>query len=263
MDPISRRKKYKRSIPFKTGYLAGPPAKSIFFNCLSSFAAFFLMVLALPLFILVALVLKIKDGGPIIYSGVRLGLNKEQFTMFKFRTLPVNAQQIIGGDLLSGKHRTMVSPLTKFLRDTRLDELPQLFNVLKGDMVFIGPRPVRPEVYEERCKHIKNYDRRFQVKPGLIGYSQLFTPHSSPKRLRSLIDNKYLTRKRFFLWDYLIVFYTAAVVIDKILVSGWHYIKEHLIKEKILKLYTNKRALHRISHPSFTAEILRSDGDRY
>jgi hypothetical protein len=77
-----------------------------------------------------------------------------------------------------------------WLRASRLDELPQLFNVLKGDMSFVGPRPDRPELYEARCRHIRDYDRRFEVKPGLVGYAQLFTPHAAPREIRVAVDNK-------------------------------------------------------------------------
>ena len=104
--------------------------------------------------------------------------------MYKFRTLPVGAQKKIGSKLLSFRHCKLPF-FSKFLRDTRLDELPQLFNIMKGEMDFLGPRPLRPEIYDHMCKGITNYDLRFNVRPGLVGYSQLFTPHSSPKRIRA------------------------------------------------------------------------------
>jgi hypothetical protein len=83
----------------------------------------------------------------------------------------------------------------RFLRNTRLDELPQIFNIIRGDLSLIGPRPVRVEIYEKYYNTIPNYELRFTVKPGLIGYSQLLTPHNSPKRMRSLINYNYIKNK--------------------------------------------------------------------
>lgn len=144
---------------------------------------------------IIPLLIKLTGPGPVFYRGVRLGLNKRPYVMYKFRTLHPDAQQIIGASLVTERHK-LVTPIGDFLRETRLDELPQLINVLKGDMNLVGPRPERPEIYEYICKSIPGYDKRFEVRPGVIGYAQLFTPHNSPKRLRSMIDRNYHTRKR-------------------------------------------------------------------
>ncbi|KKR31050.1 MAG: Sugar transferase [Candidatus Gottesmanbacteria bacterium GW2011_GWC2_39_8] len=188
--------------------------------------------------------IKLKDGGPIFYQGVRLGRNKKPFTMYKFRTLIPDAQKIIGAELLSSKHN-VVAPWGKFLRDSRLDELPQLFNILKSDMDFVGPRPERPEIYEKICKHIKGYDKRFDTKPGLIGFSQLFTPHSSPKRIRTLIDNRLLVKKQDLLWDTSIIIYTILVVVVTTCYKIFK-ICNKVLKNKILGMYSEKRVLERV-----------------
>jgi len=154
------------------------------------FLSLLLLVMASPLFLILPLLIKWQDGGPAFYRGERMGKDKEPFYMYKFRTLIEGAESQVGGALLNHGHQ-LQTPLGRFLRDSRIDELPQLFNVLCGDMSFFGPRPERKAVYEEQCKHIPGYDKRFQVKPGVMGYSQVFTPHSTPKRLRSSIDNGY------------------------------------------------------------------------
>ena len=164
--------------------------------------------------------------------------------MYKFRTLPLGAQAKIGGQPLSYKHG-MTTPLTKFIRDTRLDELPQLFNILKGEMNYIGPRPVRPEVYEKMCKQIPGYDFRFSVKPGLIGFSQVFTPHSSPKRVRAIIDNQLVAKKRNIFSAAAIFIYTVLVVLKEILTKGFHIVGKAL-KTKLLRMYREIRRLERI-----------------
>lgn len=154
-----------------------------------------LILAASPFFVGIAVAIKVTAGSPVLYRGKRLGLKKQSFTMYKFRTLAVGAEEILGSELFTRRlaaDTALEHGLGKFLRDTRLDELPQLFNVLKGDMNFIGPRPLRPAVYEKWCQVIANYDHRFEVKPGLIGFSQVITPHNSPKRIRSLIDNRFI-----------------------------------------------------------------------
>lgn len=135
-----------------------------------------------------------QNKGPFLYKGDRLGIDKKIFKMFKIRTLELDTESYIDSDVLppcSGKELKFGS----FLRWTRLDELPQIFNIIKGDMSFVGPRPVRPALYDKVKKDIPNYDNRFMVKAGLIGYAQLFTPHSAPKRLRSLFTNRYIKKK--------------------------------------------------------------------
>jgi lipopolysaccharide/colanic/teichoic acid biosynthesis glycosyltransferase len=157
--------------------------------------ALLLLLPALPLIFLIGILVYSTDGRPVLYRGVRLGQGKRPFVMYKFRTLVRGADEIIGADLLSRRlaaEAKLEHRFGKFLRDTRLDELPQLFNVIKGDMSFFGPRPVRPEVYSKLCHSIPGYDMRFGTKPGLVGYSQVLTPHGSPKRIRSLIDNRFV-----------------------------------------------------------------------
>jgi lipopolysaccharide/colanic/teichoic acid biosynthesis glycosyltransferase len=202
------------------GLLAGPGGyepfnrwSEGFYSLSNQLLSLAFLILLAPLFLVLAVVLKIVyRGGPIIYRGVRLGRKKQPFVMYKFRTLPLDAQRVIGDSLLSSRHQ-MTTPLTEFLRSTRLDELPQLFNVLKRDMDFIGPRPERPEIYEKLCRHLKGYDLRFRVRPGLVGYSQLFTPHSAPKRLRVLIDNKYVCKPRNIFWDIAVVGFTGVTLL--------------------------------------------------
>lgn len=213
----------------------------------NSFFACFFLILGSPFMLFIAIVNKLVLRGPIFYHGVRLGLHKRPFVMFKFRTLPLDAQQIIGAHLLSTtSHGTqMLNPWTRFLRDSRLDELPQLFNILKGDMNFIGPRPERPEVYEEMCKHLPNYDLRFLVKPGLIGVSQLFTPHSTPKRVRTMIDNQLVFQKQPVGWVMALTFYTGLIVLKKAVSKG-SFLIWRAISTKIVKKYQDMRRLERI-----------------
>ncbi len=206
--------------------------------------ALLLIVLTLPIFVFLWLLVWIVEGRPVLYRGFRLGLHKKPFIMYKFRTLVHDAETILGADLV-GSHQGLVTPLGKFLRDTRLDELPQLFNVLKGDMDFVGPRPERPAVYEKICRHIRDYDRRFEVKPALIGFSQLYTPHGTPKRIRTLIDNRLLHKKQLFLWDVWIVFATGLVVLRTTFVRLASALWD-LVQERVFRRYREKRESDRV-----------------
>ena len=250
---------------YKGGYLKVFSVVNKIFNFL---IALFLTLLSSPLFLMIAILIKVQDGGPVFYAGTRLGLKKKSFTMYKFRTLIQGADKIIGAEILDKtRHRVMI-PLGRFLRETRLDELPQLLNILKGDMDFVGPRPVRPEIYEKFGRHIRGYDKRFVVKPGLIGYSQLFTPHSSPKRIRVLIDNKLVEKKQKFIWDFAVVFFTMLVVAKKILHTGIKFLWNDIVKVKILHRYREKRSVQRVKlknaavyiGPALKSSVLNSDG---
>lgn len=208
------------------------------------------LILILPgisVFFIIGIIIKRQDGGAVFYRGIRLGRNKKPFVMYKFRTLVPDAELEIGAELLSHKHR-IVTKSGKFLRDARLDELPQLFNIIKGDMDFLGPRPERPAIYEKYCKHIPGYDKRFAIKPGLLGYAQLFTPHSSPKRMRTLIDNYFLLKKRRLSWEIYMVLKTVITINVVIFSKAATYLWDGFVKRNIMKQYhREKRELARLA----------------
>jgi lipopolysaccharide/colanic/teichoic acid biosynthesis glycosyltransferase len=204
-----------------------------------------LLVLGFPLLAFLYVLVLFSSGRPVLYRGERLGKDKKPFIMYKYRTLVRDAEKIIGPQLLTYKHK-LVTPVGKFLRDTRLDELPQLFNILRGDMDFVGPRPERPQVYEHFCRHIRNYDRRFEVCPGLVGYSQLFTPHSSPKRIRVLIDNALLRKKQILMWDVGALTLAAIMVVRATFAQLARRLYRDLWMSRILRRYSEKREMDRV-----------------
>jgi len=203
--------------------------------------ALLFLVASLPLVLVLALVVRLGDPGPVLYRGTRLGLRKKPFTMLKLRTLRSGASQVTGAELLNHTHDLTI-PGGRFLRETRLDELPQLWNVLRGDMSFVGPRPERPEVYEAKCREIPGYELRFDVRPGLIGVSQLFTPHGTPKRYRALIDNSIVRTRRLGAW---LVPFTALVVIAKSLRRTLEQFWSALVLRRLLRRFQEKRRLRR------------------
>ena len=146
-------------------YVAWKPAAEFVF-------AFALLVLSSPVILLTAVLVKLTSRGPAFYSQFRLGKNGRPFLMFKLRTMYRDAE-CASGACWSIKGDPRVTPLGRFLRKTHLDELPQLWNVLRGDMSLVGPRPERPEFVPTLEKAVPGYRDRLLVKPGVTGLAQV------------------------------------------------------------------------------------------
>ena len=177
--------------------------------------------------------------------------------MYKFRSLVPNADQITKGNPVESmvKNVQLMTPFGKFLRETRLDELPQLINILKGEMDFIGPRPQRHAFYEKHCKHVKEYDKRFSVNAGLIGYSQLFIPHNAPRRVQALLDNRYLIMRQNFKSEVTIVAYTIWTTLKTSFKLMCKYFKRFFISKILRKYDKEKRIYERIYQHQTRASI--------
>jgi lipopolysaccharide/colanic/teichoic acid biosynthesis glycosyltransferase len=133
-------------------------------------------VILLPLIATVALAIRLTSGRPVLYRGRRVGRAGRIFTMLKFRTLKPDAEARLGpylGHELTRRTEAEVTRLGRVLRFMHLDELPQLWNVLRGDMSVVGPRPIRPAFFEELCEQIPQYWQRLVVEPGMTGFAQL------------------------------------------------------------------------------------------
>jgi lipopolysaccharide/colanic/teichoic acid biosynthesis glycosyltransferase len=138
-------------------------------------AALFL-VLSLPLTVPIALGIVLTSGLPLFYRGERVGKGGRVFTMLKFRTLRRGAEERLGpylGAELVERTRAEYAPIGRWLRATQLDEIPQLWNVLAGDMSLVGPRPIRPRFFEELAEELPAYWQRLVVRPGLTGFAQV------------------------------------------------------------------------------------------
>jgi len=131
-----------------------------------------LILILTPVMILVAAAIKLTSPGPVLYSQTRLTQGGRKFTLWKFRSMCLNAETD-GAATLASKTDNRVTPIGRFLRRTRLDELPQLFNVLRGDMSLIGPRPERPEIAARLSGSIPRFHQRLQAKAGLTGLAQV------------------------------------------------------------------------------------------
>ncbi len=143
----------------------------------------------LPLMALIAVALLVTQGPRIIYSGERIGKDQKPFNILKFRTLDDKKAAELTANQVLPTGSNIETPLGRFLRASRLDELPQLFNVLRGDMNLVGPRPVREAIAQIERQRVPDYDRKFAVKPGLVGHSQAYMTHGTTKRIRSRYNN--------------------------------------------------------------------------
>jgi sugar transferase (PEP-CTERM system associated) len=173
-----------------------------------------LLVVALPVMLLAALVIVIESGLPIIYVQERVGLRGKIFRVYKFRSMRQDAEAD-GQAVWAAKQDNRITRVGNFMRKTRIDELPQLFNVLKGEMSFVGPRPERPTFVEELSKAITYYDLRHYVKPGITGWAQVCYPYGSSindAREKLQYDLYYLKNYSVFL-DITILLQTVQVIL--------------------------------------------------
>ncbi|MEM4260738.1 MAG: exopolysaccharide biosynthesis polyprenyl glycosylphosphotransferase [Candidatus Woesearchaeota archaeon] len=181
---------------------------------LDIFIALLGLILSLPLMLFSAFAIKISSKGPVFFKQERLGLNKVPFTLIKFRTMIDNAEKDTGPKWAS-KNDPRITKVGKFLRKTRLDELPQLFNVLKGDMSFVGPRPIRQHFADLLSKEIPNYNLRFSVKPGITGWAQVMGDYAGSvekQKDKFEYDLYYILNKSIWL-DLFIIFKTIRTVL--------------------------------------------------
>ncbi|MBR5578556.1 MAG: exopolysaccharide biosynthesis polyprenyl glycosylphosphotransferase [Lachnospiraceae bacterium] len=152
-----------------------------------------LLVVSAPIQLITAVVIKCYDKGPVFYKQVRCTLGQREFEILKFRSMRVDAEKD-GVARLATKNDDRITPIGKFIRMVRIDELPQLFNILKGDMSFIGPRPERPEIIAQYMEEMPEFALRMKVKAGLAGYAQVYgkyntTPYDKLKLDLSYIEN--------------------------------------------------------------------------
>lgn len=191
---------------------AATPRHSLTFRVLDiSFAAIGFVVLS-PLIALVALAILLETGRPVFYVQERLGLGRRPFRLVKFRTMVQDAEA--DGPRWAAAGDARVTPLGRMLRRTRLDELPQLINILRGDMSFVGPRPIREHFASILEAQESSYGGRFLVKPGLTGWAQLYAPYGSTvdEQLEKIpYDLKYLEGLTALTYCRLILLTTLSV----------------------------------------------------
>lgn len=182
------------------------------FDVLASSA---LVLVGLPLMLFVVLAIKLEDGlrAPVLYRQRRVGRYGEIYDVLKFRSMNIDAEK--GGAVWARKDDPRVTRVGNIIRRTRIDEMPQLFNVLRGEMSFVGPRPERPEFVQELERRIPYYAERHTVKPGITGWAQLCYPYGSSEQdaIEKLQYDLYYVKHRNLLFDLAILLQTVEVVL--------------------------------------------------
>jgi exopolysaccharide biosynthesis polyprenyl glycosylphosphotransferase len=172
-----------------------------------------LLLVTLPLLVLTAIAIRLDTPGPVFYRQQRVGLNGREFTLYKFRSMIADAEA--AGPRWASKRDNRVTRVGNFIRLTRIDEIPQAINVLRGDMALVGPRPERPGFVETLGRSIPRYHDRAVVKPGITGWAQVNYPYGASvedARMKLAYDLYYVQRRSLFL-DLLILVATVRVVL--------------------------------------------------
>ena len=174
-----------------------------------------LLILLFPALLLIAAVVKLDSPGPALYQQDRVGLNGRTFILHKFRSMRRDAEA--GGPRWAAEHDPRVTRLGRWLRLTRLDELPQLVNVLAGEMSLIGPRPERPHFVEQIVRAVPHFNQRVAIKPGITGWAQVNYPYGATieDAREKLAYDLYYIRNRNLLLDLRILLTTILVVIHR------------------------------------------------
>ena len=169
------------------------------------------LILSSPLFAIISLAIKWEDGLPIIYKQERIGLHGKPFNIYKFRSMKADAEKD-GPNLLEIEGDTRLTHVGKFIRTHHLDELPQLWNILKGDMSLVGPRPERKYYIDQIMEHDPRYTYLYQIRPGATSYATLYNGYTDtmPKMLKRLSLDLFYLEHRSWWFDAKILFKTLV-----------------------------------------------------
>ena len=171
-----------------------------------------MLVIASPIMILISLLIKLYDGGPVFYRQERLTIGSKTFMIYKFRSMKVDSE--INGARLAQKEDDRITPIGKIIRNIHFDELPQLLNVFLGDMSLVGPRPERPEIMDKYEKKIPEFCFRLKVKAGLTGYAQVYGKYNTTPYDKLKLDLFYIENYSFWM-DVKLMLMTFKILFQK------------------------------------------------
>lgn len=171
------------------------------------------IIISSPLMLLTAFAILIQDGAPVIHKQTRLTMGGKEFCVYKFRSMIKDAEKD-GIARLSAEKDVRVTPVGRVIRRVRLDELPQLFNILKGDMSLVGPRPERPQIAAEYREYMPEFDYRLKVKGGLTGFAQIYGKYNTTPYDKLKLDLMYIENYSFRL-DLKLIFMTVKILFMK------------------------------------------------
>lgn len=177
-------------------------------------SATLLLILVSPLMLITAIAIKAYDKGPVYYKQTRLTQDGKEFKVIKFRSMRVDAEKDGIARLSTGENDDRITPIGKKIRACRIDELPQLINIIKGDMSVVGPRPERPEIAKQYAEKMPEFDLRLQVKAGLTGYAQIYGKYNTTPYDKLQMDLMYIAHMNP-IEDLRIIFATILVLFKK------------------------------------------------
>ncbi len=180
-------------------------------RCFDVVMSFLALLILSPVFLIVAIAIKAYDHGPVFYKQTRLTKHGRHFKIIKFRSMIVNAEKDGKARFSSGAKDDRVTPVGKIIRKFRIDELPQLINILKGEMSFVGPRPERPEIVAQLSKELPEFDIRLEAKAGLTGYAQVYGKYNTSLSEKLQLDLVYI-EKQSLVMDFHILLETVKVI---------------------------------------------------
>ena len=208
------------SVPVLRTMRATPNVEYLFGKrCFDIIVSLFALIILSPLMLIVAIAIRLYDNGPVIYKQVRLTKNGKIFEIYKFRSMKVSAESD-GVARLASEDDDRITPVGKVIRACRFDELPQLLNILKGDMSVVGPRPERPEIAAQYQEDIPAFSLRLQVKAGLTGLAQVFGRYNSDPYSKLEMDLMYIN-KMSFAEDLRLIFATVKILFMKESTQGF------------------------------------------
>ena len=182
------------------------------------------VIIAAPIMLGIAIAIKLEDGGPVFYKQTRVTLDNKRFDILKFRSMIVNAEKA-GQSIPATDHDPRITKVGRFTRATRLDELPQILNIIKGDMSIVGPRPERVEHIEKFDKEIPEFVYRTKVKGGLTGYAQIYGKYNTSPYDKLRLDMMYIENYSFIL-DIKLILMTIRILLKKDSTEGFDKAEE-------------------------------------
>lgn len=169
------------------------------------------LVILSPIFLVTAIAIKVTDHGPVFYRQIRLTKDGKEFGILKFRSMRVDAEKDGVARLSSGEHDDRITPVGKVIRACRIDELPQLLNILRGELSIVGPRPERPEIAAQYCEEMPEFSLRLQAKAGLTGYAQVYGKYNTTPYDKLVMDLMYIAHPSI-VEDLKIMFATVKIL---------------------------------------------------
>lgn len=208
----SARKMHLFHLPFlKVGRYEPVPEYLLLKRIFDISVSVIALVILSPVMLLIAIAIKLTDGGAVFYKQKRLTKNGKEFYVLKFRSMRQDAEKDGVARLSTGDSDDRVTPIGKLIRKVRIDELPQLLNILEGSMSIVGPRPERPEIAKEYEKYLPEFSLRLQAKAGLTGYAQVYGKYNSTPYDKLQMDLMYIANPSF--WEDLrIIFATVKIL---------------------------------------------------